>query len=79
MKLVYVKMVDALNGELLIFMDIQAEICSYLKNNKGKWTQVGDEAQWNAFPTRECFNSFIKQNFPFKWYMIKIKYAVTLV
>ena len=67
------------NGELLIFMDIQAEIWSYLKNNKGKWTQVGDEPQWNALPTRECFNSVIKQNFPFKWYMIKIKHAVTLV
>lgn len=45
MKLVYVKMVDALNGELLIFMDTQAEIWSYLKSNKGKCTQVGDEAQ----------------------------------
>ena len=45
MKLVYVKMADALHGELLTFMDIQAEIWSYLKNNKGKWTQVGDEPQ----------------------------------
>ena len=45
MKLVYVKMADALTGELLIFMDIQAEICSHCKSNKGKWTQVGNEAQ----------------------------------
>ena len=79
MKLVYVKMADALTGELLIFMDIQAEICSHCKSNKGKWTQVGNEVQWNSLPTRECFNSVIKQNFPFKWYIIKIKYAVTLV
>jgi len=54
------------NGELLIFMDIQAEIGSYLKSNMGKCTQVGDKAQWNTLPTRECFNSVIKQNFPFK-------------
>ena len=54
------------NGELLIFMDIQAEIGSYLKSNMGKCTQVGDKAQWNTLPTRECFNYVIKQNFPFK-------------
>ena len=54
------------NGELLIFMDIQAEIGSYLNSNMGKCIQVGDEAQWNTLSTQECFNSVIKQNFSFK-------------